>query len=110
MTTYVLEYNDDEDARFVAELMELMLESSLSLSSHSRELLENLRDSILVQIPVPVPTKIGAIVRTDAGFYLRWAWSPHTTQPWIETNNVDSTVRTEDIGRVLEVLAPGVDL
>lgn len=110
MSTYTLEYSD-EDAHVVANLMDQVLESrTMSLAKHSQDLLAGLRDSIRSQIPIPVPVKIGAMVKTDTGTYLRWTYDMHSTEPWIMTNDVDTTLRTDDIGRIVEVLAPGTDL
>jgi len=74
-------------------------------------------ERLSMQIPIPVPVKVGAVVRaetTDARssrVYLRWAWEVATTEPWIEHGDHDlKTYRTDEIGRITEVLSPGVDL
>lgn len=62
------------------------------------------------QIPIPAPVKIGAVVRTTTGDYVRWAYDAHTHEPWLAANTADDTHRTDAIGRITEVLSPGVDL
>lgn len=66
------------------------------------------------QIPLPVPTKIGAVVKTDhtylGGHYLRWAHDNATHSPWIQVGNHEQPYRTDEIGRITEVLSEGVDL
>lgn len=108
MSKYELSY-PDEDAQVVVALMDMVLESPLSLANHSRELLADLRDTIRTQIPIPVPVKVGAGVRTDQGVFLRWTYDAHSVEPWIAANDVDTTLRTDDIGRITEVLSPGFD-
>lgn len=108
MSKYELSY-PDEDARIVASLMDLVLESPMSLANHSRELLTGLRDAIRAQIPIPVPVKIGAVVKTDQGVFLRWTCDAHSVEPWIAANDVGTILRTDDIGRITEVLTHGFD-
>lgn len=64
------------------------------------------------QLPLPVPAKIGAVVRTDHNTcYIRWAYDAHTHEPWIEhSSDAFETYRTDAIGRITEVLSEGVDL
>lgn len=69
------------------------------------------------QLPIPVPTKIGAVVRTvptedhmDGTVFVRWSRDSYTHSPWIEAGNHEAPYRTDEIGRIVEVLAPGVDL
>ena len=71
------------------------------------------------QLPIPAPTKIGAMVRTP-GFpsafrpeplvFIRWATDSHTVSPWIEASDHEQPYRTDEIGRVVEILSEGVDL
>lgn len=63
------------------------------------------------QIPIPVPTKLGAVVRTEEGVFVladpesevRWARpaGPHYSPDWMACGQ---------IGRIIEVLSEGVDL
>jgi hypothetical protein len=73
------------------------------------------------QTPIPVPTKIGAVVRTtfrDApgaynptdGVFIRWARDSRTLSPWIAASEHEQPYRTDEIGRIVEVLSEGVDL
>lgn len=66
------------------------------------------------QVPLPTPTNVGAIVRTEDGFngglYLRWAHDNATTSPWVQVGNHEQPYRTDEIGRITEVLSEGVDL
>jgi hypothetical protein len=66
------------------------------------------------QIPLPVPTKVGAVVKTEhptlGGYYLRWAHDNATHSPWVQVGNHEEPYRTDEIGRITEVLAKGVDL
>lgn len=71
------------------------------------------------QIPIPTPPMVGAVVRTS-GFpsafapapasFIRWATDHHTTSPWIEAGDHEQPYRTDEIGRITEVLSEGVDL
>jgi hypothetical protein len=68
------------------------------------------------QLPLPVPTKVGAVVRAypdERGprEFLRYATNPMTADPWVEVGDHDMTpLRADDLGRIAEVLAEGVDL
>jgi hypothetical protein len=70
------------------------------------------------QIPLPVPKKVGAVVRTVESpvgreqeyVLIRWATDSHTHSPWIEAGNHEQPWRTDEIGRITEVLFEGVDL
>jgi hypothetical protein len=67
------------------------------------------------QVPIPVPQHIGAVVATDAPavgrvVYIRWAKDSRTHSPWIAANDHEQPYRTEDIGRITEVLSLGVEL
>ena len=67
------------------------------------------------QIPLPVPAKVGAMVRTEmpvrgASVFIRWATDHHTTSPWIQASDHEQPYRTDEIGRIVEVLSEGVDL
>lgn len=67
------------------------------------------------QVPVEVPQCVGAMVRTldqvgNSGVYIRWATDRHTTSPWIRQSAHEKPYRTMDIGRIVKVLAHGVEL
>lgn len=66
------------------------------------------------QIPLTVPAKVGAVVKTEhptlGGYYLRWAHDNATTSPWVQVGNHEEPYRTDEIGRITEVLSEGVDL
>lgn len=77
--------------------------------------LDALAGQLREQLPLPTPVKIGAVVRTTGSnsgntTFVRWTYDVHSTSPWIATNDVDETYRTDLIGRIVEVLAEGVDL
>ena len=96
---------DDGDLSY---LLSLLAERD---TPQARELKQRLGD----QQPIPVPVKIGAIVVADAGVignrvFLRWAYDNATHEPWIEVGNNEYTHRTEDIGRITEVLSSGLDV
>lgn len=66
------------------------------------------------QIPIPLPAKIGAIVRTESEAFLR---ADGSTTPWIciRMPGVAFVERPDwladaQLGRVIEVLSEGVDL
>lgn len=70
------------------------------------------------QLSAPVPTKIGAVVKTVGAVYpttgqpvtfVRWALDHFTHSPWLQANS-DIPYRTDEIGRIIEVLSQGVDL
>jgi hypothetical protein len=70
------------------------------------------------QLPIPVPTKIGAVVETtnhtaqiSIGTFLRWAMDTQNAEPWVCVGDQSlGTYRSDDIGRITEVLSEGVDL
>lgn len=71
--------------------------------------------ALKAQVPVDVPSRIGAVVVTDLPavgrvVYIRWAQDSRTHSPWIAANDHEQPYRTEDIGRITEVLFVGVDL
>lgn len=76
-----------------------------------------LAKALAPQIPIPVPVKVGAVVRTLGAFapldqpvtFVRWALDHFTHSPWLQANS-DTPYRTDEIGRITEVLSPGVDL
>lgn len=104
MATYEL---DDQDAAYVVEVLAVRASQQAS----------ELADRIRAQIPIPVPVKIGAVVRTLGAFapldqpvtFVRWALDHFTHSPWLQANS-DTPYRTDEIGRITEVLSPGVDL
>jgi hypothetical protein len=61
------------------------------------------------QVPIPIPTKIGAVVRTESGDVFTLT-SAHrlTDSVWIAPNGFHAA--PEEIGRITEVLSEGVDL
>lgn len=101
------------------ELEDHEVEMILSdLRRHGSGIAKEIADRIEAQIPIPAPTKIGAVVRTknatgsiSVGTFLRWATDPQTVEPWICVGDRDlTTYRSDDIGRITEVLSEGVDL
>lgn len=73
-----------------------------------RALVEVLRE----QLSLPVPTKYGAVIRTDKGFMVHG--HPGNQLCWLgvpenETTSGDWYV-VEEIGRITEILFEGVDL
>lgn len=97
MSTYEL---DDHDISVILN----------DLSGHDSAMANEIADRIRAQIPIPAPVKVGAVVRTDSSNYLRWTYDMHSNEPWVLCNSVDETFRTDEIGRITEVLSPGVDL
>jgi hypothetical protein len=74
-----------------------------------------LADVLKEQLPIPVPGKVGAAVRTEMDVrgprvFIRWATDNHTHSPWIEAGNHEQPYRTDEIGRITEVLSLGVEL
>lgn len=70
-----------------------------------------LADALKAQIPIPAPVKIGAVVRTSEPnyTYTRWALDSISNTPWIDAADGEQR-STERLGRITEVLSPGVDL
>ena len=108
--TYALGDLTNDDAQVLANALDMFLESPLSLATHTRQLVINARDSIREQIPVPVPAGIGAVVQTREGQFVRWAFDVHTHSPWIAVGDHETPLRTDQIGRISQVLSPGADL
>lgn len=71
-------------------------------------------DRLEAQIQLAIPTKVGAVVKTEhptlGGYYLRWAHDNATHSPWVQVGNHEEPYRTDEIGRITEVLSEGVDL
>ena len=63
------------------------------------------------QVPLPTPTNVGAVVRTvsPSSLWIRWTYDAHSHEPWIEANDTDNTYRSDQIGRITEVLFEGVE-
>lgn len=99
MSTYEL---DDE---LVQEFLGTLHESEDALPSG--KLGKDLRG----QLPIPTPTKIGAVVRTAEPnyVYVRWTLDDVSDMPWVDSQD-DEHRSTEKIGRIIEVLSEGVDL
>lgn len=76
--------------------------------------LTDLLTALEPQVPIPVPLGVGAIVRTEhpniGGLFLRWAPDNATHSPWIPVGNHEDPYRTDQIGRITEVLTPGLIL
>jgi hypothetical protein len=106
VSKYEIEMTDEAVREFIRDQRELL---GGTQACHVADIFE-------AQIPIPVPVKVGAVVRTDTDVvgprvYIRWAWESATTEPWIEHGDSDlTTFRTDAIGRITEVLSPGVDL
>lgn len=75
-----------------------------------------LREAFEKQLPLPVPTKIGAVVRTERGTLIRVAPDGEFSEWWLMNEAEFSRgiaahwIPTTDIGRITEVLSEGVDL
>lgn len=119
MSLYQLDM-DDSDAPDLAALIDEAA-SDGALTSRHRLMLETLASTIRAQIPIPVPSKIGAVVQTTHrdspgairstdGAYIRWALDSRTTSPWIAASDHEEPYRTDQIGRIVRVLSEGVDL
>lgn len=102
MSKYELELSDEAVQAFIRDLRNGLGDLP---ANHIADILE-------AQIPIPVPVKIGAVVRTArAGDYLRWAFDSQTVEPWIEVRDPNiKTYRTSELGPITAVLSPGVDL
>jgi hypothetical protein len=69
------------------------------------------------QLPLPVPAKIGAVVRVGQPVYGNVVWirlspagSGRREFQWVGLNDPDTAVSSEKLGRITEVLSEGVDL
>lgn len=72
-------------------------------------------DALKPQVPIAVPPCVGAMVRTldqvgSSSVYMRWATDRHTSSPWIRQSDHEQPYRTDEIGRIVKVLATGVEL
>lgn len=81
-----------------------------ALGERNSNMSKELRERILAQMPLPAPTNVGAVVRTESGLYIRWAWKGRTSSPWIAAGNHEQPYRTDEIGRITEILSPGVEV
>lgn len=104
-----------------AEILANAWENAVERLAYPTRTKDYIRDSIerlRSQIPVPVPTKIGAVVKTDStlcapdlSVFVRWASDEQTPHPWILREELDlRQFSTLEIGRITEVLSEGVDL
>lgn len=117
---YELEFEDEQSAHAFANQMDIVLDDPHSgMSVATQELIADARDAVRAQIPIPAPTKIGAVVRAigmygdgpDASaVFIRWALDSRTHNPWIQAGNHEQPYRTDEIGRITKVLSEGVDL
>lgn len=94
----------------VARLCEWYAEVDIPLPMSVRETLNRL----LEQVPVPVPTGLGAVVRTDKGIFVRADRVIRDDQhTWYRPSGMTEErpfiwYTDHEIGRVLNVLSPGV--
>jgi hypothetical protein len=99
VSTY--ELDDDLVREFVAD-------------TASKQVWEKLISALGHQLPLPVPTKIGAVVRTDGGVFVRVRVNNTELTEWTLANagaGVGGDVTaTENLGRITQVLSEGVDL
>lgn len=66
-------------------------------------------DRLEAQVPKPIPTKIGAVVRTSEGVFV--LADPVDARGWFPPGGTSDAWRTPGaIGKVIEVLSEGVDL
>lgn len=76
--------------------------------------IDGMQKALRPQVPIPVPLGVGAVVRTEhphiGGLFLRWAPDNATHSPWIAVGNHEDPYRTDEIGRIVEVLTPGMIL
>jgi hypothetical protein len=101
---------EDEDAAVLANLVDVVLSAPISLANHSRQLLVQMRDSVREQIPLAVPAKVGAVVRTDRGVFVRTDLDNPSTKEWRQPEPDGLWWDTEGIGRIVAVLSEGVEL
>jgi hypothetical protein len=97
------------------ELDDELVREALTQSSKSHAARDLVLSALERQLPIPAPTQIGAIVRTDHPnpdhpVFVRWAFDSRTHSPWILLGNHEQPYRTDEIGRITEVLSEGVDL
>jgi hypothetical protein len=59
-------------------------------------------------LPIPVPTKPGAIVRTVDGVWIKA--DPSQFGCWTSVEGFEGWKNLDEIGRITEVLSEGVDL
>lgn len=109
MSIYELDIEDPSNADALANALDECA-SDGNFSNQAQVFLKSCASIIRAQIPVPVPQKVGAVVKTDQGVFLRWTYDAHSINPWIMASDVDTYLRTDEIGRIIEVLQPGVDL
>lgn len=79
------------------------------LDADLRKWAQPVAQQIRNQIPLPVPTKIGAVVLTTDTVGSPWVLAQHADRPWYSPATND-WAQPHQIGRVTEVLSDGVDL
>lgn len=98
MSTYEL---DDEKVR-------LIVDTVVSQNTRHGDAWVSLQLAMKDQLPLPVPQKIGAIVKTDKGVYVRWAIDS-SAYPWFELGlEGGDMLEIHQIGRIKEVPFEGL--
>lgn len=70
-----------------------------------------LADRIRYQIPIPMPVKVGAVVRTYAGaLFLRTSTWDNAWCEIVPNSQTSRWFNDDDLPRITEVLSPGVDV
>jgi hypothetical protein len=111
MAEYKIERNDEDMRQLVGVLMDAA-EDAGGFTTATRSLFQELAGELGKQIPIPAPLGVGAVGRTEhpfiGGLFLRWAPDNATHSPWIAVGNHETPYRTDEIGRITEVLTPGL--
>lgn len=103
---YLLDLREAEARAFVYDLR----------NNEPNDLENSIADQIERQLPLPVPTKIGAVVRTERGTLIRVAPDGGLSEWWLMnqaqfSRDIDlHWIPTDDLGQITEVLSEGVDL
>lgn len=71
----------------------------------------NFSSALREQLPLPVPIKVGAIVKATYtnGVYVRWTSDNLNGAPWIDTTDGEH-LTSERLGRITEILSEGKEL
>jgi hypothetical protein len=82
---------------------------TMNLPPSRRSFLHDFANQVSAQRPQPLPTKLGAVVHTKEGIFVRRIGTDNRDRVWWRVPDGDWLTNSE-VGPVLRVLSEGVDL
>lgn len=106
MAKYEFEWDDAQALDMQLVLGDLLI---MNLPPSRRSMLHDMANKIQNQKPIPLPTKLGAVVHTKQGIFVRRIGNDNRDRVWWRVPDGDWLSNSE-VGPVLRVLSEGVDL